>query len=133
MMYAIVGAEEETVDPTPQWVRETLERASSAAGEHGRFVCLVRDDDDQLNALYVDGAWVMEWYRGDWGGHHCGFRSGEAPESLPRQRGFWARLFKGLSPLFGSRISTTEAASMLDLYVGGAQNFANFEWVKRPR
>ena len=129
-MDAIVAGEEETVDPAPEWVRETLQKVSRAAHEHDRFICLIRSGDDQLNALCADGAWVMEWYRTDQGGHLAGFRSGQAPDRLPRRRGFLARLFKGPSPISGSRISTSEAAAMLDSYVAGAQSFAGFEWVK---
>ena len=128
-MDAIIAGEEELVDPSPEWVRKTLQQVSRAADENDRFVCLIRDGGDQMNALCVDGAWVMEWYRSDMGGHMAGFRTGQAPDRLPRRRGFLASLFKGPSPLNGSRISSGEAAAMLDSYVAGAQAFAGFEWV----
>lgn len=129
MMDAVIAGEEQRVDPSPEFLRTTLARLGGEPDEHDRFICLIRDGDDQLNALWTEGAWVMEWYRGDAGGHCAGFRTGQAPAEIPRRRGFLTRLFRGPEPLRGSRVSLNEAATMLMAYANGAETFAGWEWI----
>ena len=129
-MLAVLAGEELEVDPTPEFVRTTLAQFATYEHEQDRFICLIRGEEDQLNVLQTDDAYVMEWYLGSEGGHLAGYRSSQAPAQLPRRRGFFASLFKGPSPLHGTRISLEEAASILDAYVDGATSFDDFEWVK---
>lgn len=128
-MDAIVDGKEDYVNPTPEWIRQAL---AMTPDYEDRFVCLMRDPDDQMNALYVDDAFVLEWYSASEGGHLAGFRKGEAPAIMPKRLGLIARLFGSKSPLHGSRISLDEAATVLDSYVSGAKYFEGIEWKRIP-
>ena len=127
MWDAILDGEEVSVNPTSDWVRRAL---SDAKSHQDKFICLLRDANDQMNALYVDGAFVMEWYRAEEGGHLAGFRIGDAPAEMPKKPGFLTRFFQPPPPVLGSRLSLEDAARMLDQYVAGAQEFTGFEWKK---
>ena len=134
MWPAIIAGNEAEVEPSPEWHRKILAEIRLVDHPLDQFICLLRGDEDQLNVLAVDGAFVLDWYRGDMGGHVVGFRKGQAPAQLPREPGFLARLL-GASrpPIQGSRISLEEAARVLDAYIEGAWDFPAFEWKRRNK
>ncbi|MDE1467367.1 hypothetical protein [Aurantiacibacter sp. D1-12] len=125
MWDAIIDGEEVRVKPTSAWIRRAL---SLSKMHDDRFICLLRDAGDQMNALYVDGAFVMEWYRAEEGGPLAGFRPGEKRKEQPTRSGFFARLFGERQPIVGSRIPLEAAATILDAYVAGANEFDGLEW-----
>ena len=122
---AIVFGDEAAVEPTPEWIRATLADAPSRADP---FICLLRNADDQMNAIATDGGFVLEWYRADMGGHLAGFRLRDAPPGRLKRTGFFKSLFGKSQPIYGSRLSLDDTAAMLDAYVAGASVLDDFVW-----
>ena len=122
---AIVFGDEAAVEPTPEWIRATLEDAPSRLDP---FICLLRNAEDQMNAIATDGGFVLEWYRTDMGGHLAGFRLRDAPPGRLKRPGFFKSLFGKSQPIHGSRLSLEDAAAMMDAYVAGGSNFEGFVW-----
>ena len=127
---AIIAGEEAVVEPTPQWVRSTLGQIRLMDHEADRFVCLIRNADDQMNVLVVDDGFVLEWFLASEGGHLAGFRRGLEPAHMPKRPGFLATLFGARMVPQGSPMPLEEAARVLDAYANGAKKFPSLVWKK---
>ena len=128
-MNAIVRGDECRIKPTPTWMRENLAILRTGSRSDERFVCLIRGPEDQLNVLSEQDGFVLEWYCGTRGGALVAYREGEGQDHRPqRRKGFFAGMLSGPRMVLGSRFSLEAAATVLDAYVGGADDFPALHW-----
>ncbi|GGD34051.1 hypothetical protein GCM10010989_05280 [Croceicoccus pelagius] len=127
-MWAILFGDECEVTPDREWVDDALARMPYAKSGN-QWLCLMRDDGDQMNVLWQSPAYFFEWNNEEMGGALAGYRAGEGLDHRPQERtGFLGNLFGKKAGLTGSGFSQSEATAMLDAYVRGTPAFPDLHW-----
>ena len=127
---AVIGGKEEKVFPTDSWIKFTLSDVRHRSKKAERFVCLIRNEEDQLNALCVNGAFILEWYRQSAGGRLIASRAGEKPTECFERLSLIARFFGAKRQIQGSLFDLNEAATIFEAYVNGATEFPSIAWYR---